>query len=121
MALPKFSTQQSPFLARTRIEPFERFKDEDEEKDEDDGRPVYQENDSERSKLTKAPTLPLFETTGTTTSRTGLNLGAFGGVALFAVIFYASGIPKLKKDVLQKLPVIGDHFVTVIPPSDNPF
>lgn len=26
---------------------------------------------------------------------------AFGGVALFAVIFYASGIPRVKSDLLQ--------------------
>lgn len=26
---------------------------------------------------------------------------AFGGVALFAVIFYASGIPRVKSDILQ--------------------
>jgi hypothetical protein len=25
----------------------------------------------------------------------------FGGVALFAVIFYASGIPRIQKDILQ--------------------
>ena len=31
----------------------------------------------------------------------GLKAGAFGGVALFAVIFYASGIPRVQKDVLQ--------------------
>lgn len=31
----------------------------------------------------------------------GLKSGAFGAVALFGVIFYASGIPRLQKDVLQ--------------------
>ncbi|KAI2607230.1 ubiquinol-cytochrome-c reductase complex subunit-domain-containing protein [Hypoxylon fragiforme] len=51
----------------------------------------------------------------------GFKAGAFGGVAFFALIFYASGIPRVKKDILQKIPIIGEHFVTVIPPSDNPF
>ena len=31
----------------------------------------------------------------------GLKSGAFGAVALFAVIFYASGIPRIQKDILQ--------------------
>ncbi|TGJ82809.1 hypothetical protein E0Z10_g5985 [Xylaria hypoxylon] len=45
--------------------------------------------------------------------------GAFGGVALFAVIFFASGIPKVKTDILQKLPVIGGHYIKETPASDN--
>ncbi|KAI0477977.1 ubiquinol-cytochrome-c reductase complex subunit-domain-containing protein [Xylaria cf. heliscus] len=45
--------------------------------------------------------------------------GAFGGVALFAVIFYASGIPRVQQDILQKIPFIGGHFIKEIPASDN--
>ncbi|EOO01122.1 putative 3-hydroxybutyryl- dehydrogenase protein [Phaeoacremonium minimum UCRPA7] len=51
----------------------------------------------------------------------GARSAAFGGVALFAVIFYASGIPRVQKDILQKVPVIGGYFVNEIPASDNPF
>ncbi|KAI1426400.1 ubiquinol-cytochrome-c reductase complex subunit-domain-containing protein [Xylaria sp. FL1777] len=51
----------------------------------------------------------------------GVKAGAFGGVALFAVIFFASGIPRVQKDILQKIPVLGDHFIKEIPASDNPF
>ncbi|KAI0903337.1 ubiquinol-cytochrome-c reductase complex subunit-domain-containing protein [Ustulina deusta] len=47
--------------------------------------------------------------------------GAFGGVALFAVIFFASGIPKVQNDILKKIPFIGDHYIKEIPASDNPF
>ncbi|KAI0521411.1 ubiquinol-cytochrome-c reductase complex subunit-domain-containing protein [Xylaria bambusicola] len=47
--------------------------------------------------------------------------GAFGGVALFAVIFFASGIPRVQQDILQKIPFIGDHYIKEIPASDNPF
>ncbi|KAI0537090.1 ubiquinol-cytochrome-c reductase complex subunit-domain-containing protein [Xylaria digitata] len=47
--------------------------------------------------------------------------GAFGGVALFAVIYFASGIPRVQQDILQKIPFIGDHFIKEIPASDNPF
>jgi hypothetical protein len=62
----------------------------------------------------------------------------FGGVALFAVIFYASGIPKLQRDILQvcqlhgacshsrdsltvpqKVPFVGHYFVKEIHPADN--
>ena len=48
-----------------------------------------------------------------------MNLGAFGGVALFGVIYFASGIPRVQRDILQKLPVIGPHFIHEIPASDN--
>jgi len=51
----------------------------------------------------------------------GMKLGAFGGVALFGVIFYASGIPRVERDILQKLPFIGHRFVHEVPASDNPF
>ncbi|KAI0006242.1 ubiquinol-cytochrome-c reductase complex subunit-domain-containing protein [Xylariaceae sp. FL0662B] len=48
--------------------------------------------------------------------------GAFGGVALFAVIYYASGIPRVQQDVLQNIPLIGGWFVKEpVPASDNPF
>ncbi|KAK7741764.1 hypothetical protein SLS53_004828 [Cytospora paraplurivora] len=57
------------------------------------------------------------------TSKTLLNVGiksaGLGGVALFAVIFYASGIPKVQRDVLQKVPFIGSYFVNVVAPEDN--
>ncbi|KAI1176061.1 ubiquinol-cytochrome-c reductase complex subunit-domain-containing protein [Nemania sp. FL0916] len=51
----------------------------------------------------------------------GLKSGFYGGVAFFAVIFFASGIPRVKKDILQKVPVIGSYFINEIPASDNPF
>ncbi|KAH8912305.1 hypothetical protein BR93DRAFT_922274 [Coniochaeta sp. PMI_546] len=51
----------------------------------------------------------------------GLKTSYFGAVGLFAVVYYASGIPRVQKDILQKLPFIGNHFVHEIPASDNPF
>ncbi|KAI1433156.1 ubiquinol-cytochrome-c reductase complex subunit-domain-containing protein [Xylaria sp. CBS 124048] len=51
----------------------------------------------------------------------GFKAGAFGGVALVTVLFFASGIPRVQKDILQKIPVIGDNFIHEIPASDNPF
>ncbi|KAK6082640.1 hypothetical protein SCUP234_00434 [Seiridium cupressi] len=51
----------------------------------------------------------------------GFKAGAFGGVALFAVIFYASGIPRVQNDILMKVPGLRGYFVKDIPASDNPF
>jgi hypothetical protein len=38
----------------------------------------------------------------------------------FAIFFFGE-IPRVRKDILQKVPVIGDYFVREIPPEDNPF
>jgi hypothetical protein len=64
----------------------------------------------------------------------------FGGVALFAVIFFASGMPRIQEDILQvcfatpeitaaatrrlltplqKIPLVGHRFKHEIPASDN--
>ncbi|KAK8050938.1 hypothetical protein PG993_002323 [Apiospora rasikravindrae] len=51
----------------------------------------------------------------------GMKAGAFGGVALFAVIFYASGIPRVQQDILMKVPGLRSYYVKDIPASDNPF
>ncbi|KAI1843839.1 hypothetical protein JX266_009895 [Neoarthrinium moseri] len=52
---------------------------------------------------------------------TGFKAGAFGGVALFAVIFYASGIPRVQQDILMKVPGLRNYFIKDVPASDNPF
>jgi len=46
------------------------------------------------------------------------SFGVAGGI--FALFFFAD-IPKVRKDIMQKMPFIGDHFVREIPPEDNPF
>ncbi|ROV99488.1 hypothetical protein VMCG_06399 [Cytospora schulzeri] len=51
----------------------------------------------------------------------GIKTTGFCGVALFAVIFYASGIPRVQRDVLQKVPFLGSYFINEVPPEDNPF
>ncbi|EAQ87392.1 hypothetical protein CHGG_04011 [Chaetomium globosum CBS 148.51] len=54
--------------------------------------------------------------------KTGVKAGMFGGVALVAVIFLGSGIPRIQQDILQKIPVLGPRFpVREIHPADNPF
>ncbi|KAK4110308.1 hypothetical protein N656DRAFT_781938 [Canariomyces notabilis] len=54
-------------------------------------------------------------------AKLGLKAGLFGGVALFAVVFYASGIPRIQRDILQKIPFVRQYFIKEIPASDNPF
>ncbi|KAH6659091.1 ubiquinol-cytochrome-c reductase complex subunit-domain-containing protein [Truncatella angustata] len=51
----------------------------------------------------------------------GFKAGAFGGVALFAVIFYASGIPRVQDDILKKIPGLSAFYDRSVPASDNPF
>ncbi|KAI4602562.1 hypothetical protein KJ359_009810 [Pestalotiopsis sp. 9143b] len=51
----------------------------------------------------------------------GFKAGAFGGVALFAVIFYASGIPRVQDDILKKIPGMSRFYDREVPASDNPF
>ncbi|KAI5777819.1 ubiquinol-cytochrome-c reductase complex subunit-domain-containing protein [Geopyxis carbonaria] len=47
---------------------------------------------------------------------------AFGGVAVGALLFFGSGIPRVQNDVLKKLPVIGGYWEgRELPASDNPF
>ncbi|OCK76376.1 hypothetical protein K432DRAFT_385491 [Lepidopterella palustris CBS 459.81] len=61
---------------------------------------------------------------GLTTGRMinyGMTAGAFGGVAGIFLIFFFSDLPRVRKDIMQKVPVIGDYFVREIPPEDNPF
>ncbi|KAK0511484.1 hypothetical protein JMJ35_006057 [Cladonia borealis] len=49
----------------------------------------------------------------------GITAASFGVVgAVFALQFF-SDVPKVRTDICQKLPLIGDYFVKDIPPSDN--
>jgi hypothetical protein len=65
-----------------------------------------------------------------------MTLGAFGVSAGIFALFFFSDVPRVRKDIiqvlsnqamrngyeltsLQKIPIIGDHFVKEIPPSDN--
>ncbi|KAK3352263.1 ubiquinol-cytochrome-c reductase complex subunit-domain-containing protein [Lasiosphaeria hispida] len=53
--------------------------------------------------------------------RFGVKAGAFGGVALFAVIFLTSGIPKIQDDILKKVPFLKNSYDRSVPASDSPF
>ena len=44
--------------------------------------------------------------------------GAATGI--FALYFFAE-IPRVRKDIVEKIPIIGSYFHKEIPPEDNPF
>ncbi len=48
-----------------------------------------------------------------------MTLASFGGVAGFFAVFFFSDIPRVRKDIVQKIPIIGPHYIREIPPSDN--
>jgi Ubiquinol-cytochrome-c reductase complex subunit (QCR10) len=49
----------------------------------------------------------------------GMTLAGFGGVAGFFAVFFFSDIPRVRKDIVQKIPIIGPHYIREIPASDN--
>ncbi|KAG5928415.1 hypothetical protein E4U42_000711 [Claviceps africana] len=58
----------------------------------------------------------------TTMYRAALRSAPFGGAAVVGLLFYVSGIPRVKEDILQNIPVVGRYFVKQeIHPQDNPF
>ncbi|KAI9833546.1 MAG: hypothetical protein M1826_007160 [Phylliscum demangeonii] len=56
-----------------------------------------------------------------TITRAALHLSGFGAAGLLAVLYLAEGIPRVRRDIFQKIPVLGEYWVREIPPSDNPF
>lgn len=44
-----------------------------------------------------------------------------GAAAGFFVVFLAEEIPPMRKDVLQKIPLVGWYWEKNIAPEDNPF
>ncbi|CAI4210936.1 unnamed protein product [Parascedosporium putredinis] len=60
--------------------------------------------------------------TATQATRLGFGIGKYGAAALVAVLFLASGIPRVHKDVLSHVPVVGKLTEKpTVPESDNPF
>ncbi|KAH7089492.1 ubiquinol-cytochrome-c reductase complex subunit-domain-containing protein [Paraphoma chrysanthemicola] len=51
----------------------------------------------------------------------GALAGGFGGVAGFFALFFFAEVPKVRDDIMKKVPVLGDFFVKEIAPEDNPF
>ncbi|MCJ1397263.1 hypothetical protein MMC11_000455 [Xylographa trunciseda] len=51
----------------------------------------------------------------------GITAASFGAVAGIFALFFFSDVPKVRKDIMQKIPIIGEQFDKSLPPSDNPF
>ncbi|KAK5172781.1 uncharacterized protein LTR77_002901 [Saxophila tyrrhenica] len=47
--------------------------------------------------------------------------GAFAVAAGTGVLLLFDAVPKVQRDILQKVPIIGPYFVHEVPPEDNPF
>ncbi|KAG9227949.1 ubiquinol-cytochrome-c reductase complex subunit-domain-containing protein [Amylocarpus encephaloides] len=54
-------------------------------------------------------------------TRLGMTLGGFGGVAGFFALFFFSDVPAVRRDIMVKVPGLGEQFVKEVPASDNPF
>jgi hypothetical protein len=51
----------------------------------------------------------------------GILAGGFGGVAGFFALFFFAEVPRVREDIMKKVPVLGSYFNVEIPPEDNPF
>ncbi|RMZ86057.1 hypothetical protein DV737_g7, partial [Chaetothyriales sp. CBS 132003] len=70
-------------------------------------------------KTTQLPNVKGF--TLTNAIRYGGIAAGFGVAAgVFAVYFFGE-VPRVRKDILQKVPVVGDYWVREVAPEDNPF
>ncbi|KAI9839323.1 MAG: hypothetical protein M1819_003318 [Sarea resinae] len=70
----------------------------------------------------KIKTQPHFHGFGPTQAlRLGITGASFAGVAGIFALYFFSDVPRVRRDIMQKLPLIGEHFIREIPPSDNPF
>lgn len=45
----------------------------------------------------------------------------FGAAAGIFALFFFDGVPKVRKDIMQKIPYIGSFYDNEVPPEDNPF
>ncbi|KAI5310866.1 hypothetical protein KEM55_005988, partial [Ascosphaera atra] len=48
-------------------------------------------------------------------------LGGFGVVAAAGALYFLGEVPRVRMDILEKIPVIGPYWHREIPPEDNPF
>lgn len=48
-------------------------------------------------------------------------MGGFGAVAGIFALFFFGEVPKVRQDILSKVPIIGDYWVHEVAPEDNPF
>jgi hypothetical protein len=51
----------------------------------------------------------------------GTLAAGFGGVAGFFALFFFAEVPRVRNDIMLKIPILGDYFIVDVPPEDNPF
>lgn len=49
----------------------------------------------------------------------GAIASGFGVSAGIFALFFFGEVPRVRKDILQKVPIIGPYFVREVPPEDN--
>ncbi|OAQ95876.1 hypothetical protein LLEC1_06720 [Akanthomyces lecanii] len=54
-------------------------------------------------------------------ARCSFRLALFGGAAGVAALLFTSGIPRIQRDILDKIPGMGKVYEKEIHPQDNPF
>lgn len=53
--------------------------------------------------------------------RYGTIASGFGVAAGVFALFFFGEVPKVRNDILSKIPIVGDFWVREVPPEDNPF
>jgi hypothetical protein len=56
-----------------------------------------------------------------TICRSAIMAGAFGVSAGIFALFFFDEVPRVRQDILRKVPIIGNYFVREVPPEDDPF
>ncbi|RDA89660.1 hypothetical protein CP533_3905 [Ophiocordyceps camponoti-saundersi (nom. inval.)] len=58
----------------------------------------------------------------TAVMRICLRTGMYGGAAGVAALLFVSGIPRVRTDIMERIPFVGHFFVKEpVNPADNPF
>jgi len=45
----------------------------------------------------------------------------FSAATAIALLFFMEDIPPVRRDIFQKIPIIGSYWDRTVPPEDNPF
>ncbi|KAL1614218.1 hypothetical protein SLS54_009936 [Diplodia seriata] len=51
----------------------------------------------------------------------GTTLAGFGAAAGVFAIFMFAEVPRVREDIMKKVPVLGEYFDVKVAPEDNPF
>lgn len=74
-----------------------------------------------RNSTSSFPSRDLFCPIHKLTHPSGGLAAGFGGVAGFFALFFFAEVPKVRDDIMKKIPILDKFFTHEIPPEDNPF